>query len=61
MAERHEDGRRSWKSRLQERDAIWVVGILLVIFTLYGFAIYSSAHSFDFLLKTNVPFVSAVW
>jgi hypothetical protein len=61
MAQQPDEERLGWKRRLEKRDAVWVPVLLLAVFTLYGFALYSYAHSYDFLLRVRVPFVSAIW
>ena len=46
---------------MEEHDQVCVIAFTLALFVAYGIAIYSFAHSNDFLMKSNTPFESAVW
>ena len=53
----HQDGLKG----PSKADVVCIITLGLVIFSLYGVAVYSYAHSYDFLAKINTPFELASW
>jgi hypothetical protein len=53
------DGLERW---LEDHDALWITPLFLLLFVMFGLAIYETfAHSDIFLLKSSTPFISTEW
>jgi hypothetical protein len=54
----HSEGLERW---LEEHDGLWVTSFVLLLLMIYGFAIYTFAHTDAFLLNSGIPFMPADW